>query len=47
LSSIAGLDDLYAAGGLDQASYQRARVAQKRSLLSVSKQLEQEAQSEP
>lgn len=35
LASIAQLDDLYASGGLDEESYQRARAAQKRSLLLV------------
>ncbi len=35
LASIAQLDDQYAAGGLDDASYQSARAAQKRSLLLV------------
>lgn len=35
LASIAQLDDLYAAGGLDEESYERARAAQKRSLLLV------------
>ena len=33
LASIAQLDDLYASGGLDEESYQRARTAQKRSLV--------------
>lgn len=35
VAAIAQLDDLYAAGGLDDASYQQARAAQKRSLLLV------------
>ncbi len=35
LASIAQLDDLYASGGLDEESYQRARTAQKRSLVLV------------
>ena len=35
LAAIAELDDLYAAGELDGASYQAARAAQKRSLLLV------------
>lgn len=35
LVSIAQLDDLYAAGGIDEESYQRARAAQKRSLLLI------------
>lgn len=35
LASIAQLDDLYAAGAMDDESYQRARAAQKRSLLLV------------
>ena len=35
LAAIAELDDLYAAGELDEASYQAARAAQKRSLLLV------------
>jgi mono/diheme cytochrome c family protein len=35
LASIAQLDDRYASGGLDEESYQRARAAQKRSLLVV------------
>jgi hypothetical protein len=35
LAAIAQLDDLYAAGGLDDESYRRARAAQKRSLLLV------------
>jgi mono/diheme cytochrome c family protein len=47
LAAIAELDDLHAAGGLDEESYQRARAAKKRSLLLVSKQLQQGAQSEP
>ena len=37
LAAIAQLDDYYAAGGLDDESYQRARAAQKRSLLLVAK----------
>jgi hypothetical protein len=35
LASIAQLDDLYASGGLDEESYQRARTAQKRNLVLV------------
>ncbi|MER2599144.1 MAG: c-type cytochrome [Caldilineales bacterium] len=33
LASLAHLDDLHAAGELDEAAYQRARIAQKRALL--------------
>lgn len=47
LTSIARLDDQYAAGELDDAAYQTARVAQKRSLLLVTQQLAQGAPSEP
>jgi hypothetical protein len=35
LASIAQLDDLHASGGLEEEIYQRARTAQKRSLVLV------------
>ncbi len=45
LAAIAQLDDLYAAGELSEESYQRARAAQKRSLLLLGQPQAQEAQA--
>ena len=40
LEEIAALDDQYEAGQLDDGTYQRRRLARKRSLVQITRQLE-------